>query len=251
MQKITYECIILICKVILIKKGAYKLNKNAFTLAEVLITLGIIGVIAALTLPALINQKQIKELQVGLQKGYSMLSQVVQMINYGEGQTFNHKNYPWKSTAPVIDKYLVSTKACQGSCLIYKGNDKDENGDNIYGSYSFGDYRTYNKKANVRGNYFDDAQFLLRNGMTIYVEDSEFLGLSIDVNGMYKGPNLWGHDLFTFKVTNNGKLIPFGADGTGYSPDDFCSATDTSKYNGIACAYKALTEKDYFKNLPK
>ena len=227
------------------------MNKYAFTLAEVLITLGIIGVVAALTLPVLINHKQAKELQVGFKKGYSMLSQVVQIINYGEGQTFNHKNYPWNTTAAVIDKYLISAKACEQSCLIFKGNDKDENDNIIDGSYSFGDYRTYNKKATARGNYFDDAQFLLRNGMTVYVEDSEFLALSIDVNGMYKGPNLWGHDLFTFKVMDDGKLIPFGASGTGYSPDDLCSASSTSKYNGIACAYRAFTEKDYFKNLPK
>ena len=32
------------------------MDKQAFTLAEVLITLGIVGVIAAMTLPALINQ---------------------------------------------------------------------------------------------------------------------------------------------------------------------------------------------------
>lgn len=227
------------------------MNKYAFTLAEVLITLGIIGVVAALTLPALINQKQTKELQVGLEKGYSMLGQLVQMVNYGEGQTFNHQNYPWKTTAAVIDKYLVSVKACEQSCMIYKGNDKDDEGNDIQESYSFGDYKTYNKKASVRGNYFDDAQFLLRNGMTIFVEDAEFLAISVDVNGMYKGPNLWGHDLFTFKVTDNGKLIPFGAEGTGYSSGEFCSASSSSKYNGIACAYKALTEKDYFKNLPK
>lgn len=41
---------------------------NGFTLAEVLITLGIIGIVAALTLPALIANKQAKELEVSLKK---------------------------------------------------------------------------------------------------------------------------------------------------------------------------------------
>ncbi len=220
---------------------------TAFTLAEVLITLGIIGVVSAITLPVLMTKKQTKELAVGLEKGYSMITQVVQMIDYGEGQTFNHINYPWKTTAAIINKYLISAKACEQTCLIDKGNDTDENGTPIFGSYNFADYRTYNKKATVKGNYFDDAQFLLRNGMTLYVEDSEFLGISIDVNGMYKGPNLWGHDLFTFQVMNDGKVLPMGAPETLYKT---CSSTDSSKDNGIGCAYKALTDNNYFKNLP-
>ena len=50
-------------------------NKNAFTLAEVLITLGIIGVVAALTLPSLIQNYQ-KQVWVNqLKKSYSTISQ--------------------------------------------------------------------------------------------------------------------------------------------------------------------------------
>ena len=50
--------------------------KKAFTLAEVLITLGIIGVVAAMTLPSLINNIQSKQLEAGLKKQYSIISQV-------------------------------------------------------------------------------------------------------------------------------------------------------------------------------
>lgn len=46
-------------------------DKNAFTLAEVLITLGIIGVVAAMTLPALINKTKNKELHTAFLKTYS------------------------------------------------------------------------------------------------------------------------------------------------------------------------------------
>ena len=48
-------------------------KKCAFTLAEVLITLGIIGVVAAMTLPTLINMTNKKELEVALKKTYSEL----------------------------------------------------------------------------------------------------------------------------------------------------------------------------------
>ncbi len=47
--------------------------KKAFTLAEVLITLGIIGVVASMTLPALIQKNNEKQIVVRLKKLYSML----------------------------------------------------------------------------------------------------------------------------------------------------------------------------------
>lgn len=52
----------------------------AFNLAEVLITLGIIGIIAAITLPALINKRQNKVLEAQFKKSYSQLSQVIQSV---------------------------------------------------------------------------------------------------------------------------------------------------------------------------
>ncbi len=225
--------------------------RKGFTLAEVLITLGIIGVVAAMTLPALVTNKQAKELQVGLKKGYSLISQVFQMMTYGEGQAITPKEYSTHTFAPAFDKYLVAAKACPSSqCLIIRLDEVDEEGNSL--GYDFADYKTYNKKANIEGSLFDNGQFLLRNGMTIYIENEASIYLSLDVNGMYKGPNRWGHDLFTFQIMNNGKLLPMGADGTAYKDaSKFCSATSSSKYNGIGCTNKALTEEDYWKNLPK
>jgi prepilin-type N-terminal cleavage/methylation domain-containing protein len=52
-------------------------KKTAFTLAEVLVTLGIIGVIAALTVPGLKKHTGEKETVAGLKKAYSSLNQLV------------------------------------------------------------------------------------------------------------------------------------------------------------------------------
>ena len=49
--------------------------KKAFTLAEVLITLGIIGVVAALTMPALIANYKKQQTIVQLKKAYTTLAQ--------------------------------------------------------------------------------------------------------------------------------------------------------------------------------
>ena len=52
---------------------------RGFTLAEVLITLGIIGVVAALTLPALIQKNNNKVVETRLMKFYSAINQAVKM----------------------------------------------------------------------------------------------------------------------------------------------------------------------------
>ena len=56
-----------------------KMYKQAFTLAEILITLGIIGLVAALTLPSVIANYQKKQTVVKLKKVYTTLSQAVDM----------------------------------------------------------------------------------------------------------------------------------------------------------------------------
>ncbi|MBR6098933.1 type II secretion system protein [bacterium] len=57
----------------------FKGSKNAFTLAEVLITLGIIGVVAAMTMPTLLNSTQGAQYRAAYKKGLSVLSQAVVM----------------------------------------------------------------------------------------------------------------------------------------------------------------------------
>lgn len=61
-------------------------RRAAFTLAEVLITLGIIGVIAAMTLPALIQKNNNRVVETRLQKFYSSINQAIQRaeVDYGD-----------------------------------------------------------------------------------------------------------------------------------------------------------------------
>ena len=64
---------------------SYRLKKCAFTLAEVLVTLGIIGVVAALTLPSLIEQHKKQVVAAHLQKFYSTMNQALKMAEYENG----------------------------------------------------------------------------------------------------------------------------------------------------------------------
>ncbi len=54
-------------------------RQKGFTLAEVLITLGIIGVVAAMTLPTLISNYQKVVLKTQYKKGVSILANAIQM----------------------------------------------------------------------------------------------------------------------------------------------------------------------------
>lgn len=64
-------------------------RKNAFTLAEVLITLGIIGVVAAMTVPTLVGQTGEQEYKTGLKKAMSTINQAVQLNYVQDGSDFS------------------------------------------------------------------------------------------------------------------------------------------------------------------
>ena len=225
-------------------------SKVAFTLAEVLITLGIIGVIAALTLPTLIANKKAKELEVALKKNASILQQAVMMINLEDGEDLAHTVNGGRTLKGKLKPHLNVLKDCGygteiSSCVVNTGFEANKDAKNVY--------KTYNKTTEATNYLFDDGQLLLADGSLILIEESggSFnMFISVDVNGYQKGPNLWGHDLFTFEITRDGKFLPMGAVGTSATANIYCSKTSTNNMNGMACTYKALTDPNYFKQLP-
>lgn len=63
------------------------MNKNGFTLAEVLITLGIIGIIAAITLPTIIGKYQKKAASSKLKKLFVTLENAIRLTEMQEANT--------------------------------------------------------------------------------------------------------------------------------------------------------------------
>ena len=225
----------------------------AFTLAEVLITLGIIGIVAALTLPALITRNQNKALETSLKKNYSALQQALDMYQAHHGERLIPSNIGRFAFKGLIQPYFKVVIDCGNNekCVQYKGWGNDSN---------FTGYRTYSKHLLSALRLFDDGQFLLGDGSLIMIENtidntqatSGNIFITVDVNGYIKKPNIWGQDLFTFQLDERGKLIPMGDKDSFYNDDAiYCSLNSTNEYNGIACTYKALTDKNYFNNLPR
>ena len=234
-----------------------KLKKHlGFTLAEVLITLGIIGVIAALLLPMLIENFQAVVLESQLKKGASTIYQALehyQADNDGEVIKADNDLLGAQELGRLIRGYF--------NILVYCGYAYNDS--KAVGCVSFNSdgnvnevYRNYNNTNGFRNNLLDDDQFILMDGSMIFIEcgnDRRHIYITVDVNGFKKRPNRVGHDLFMFQIDKNGKLLAMGAPGTDYysENDEYCSTTSTSNMNGAGCTYKALNEKGYFKRLPK
>lgn len=230
--------------------------KHAFTLAEVLITLGIIGIVAAMTLPSLITSNRNKQLEAGLKRSYSLIQQALDMYHaeYGErvkadgsmaGQEFGKK----------LQKYFKIVKNCG-----YSYNNDEENLKGcvpVMASSSKGLYKTFNGKANINMWYLDDNQYILNDGSILFFENAKDsptqLYISVDVNGFSQRPNRLGQDLFIFQLDEQGKILPMGVENSDYYDvnDGYCSLTSSNNMNGAGCTYKAIIEKDYFNKLPK
>ncbi len=232
--------------------------KKAFTLAEVLITLGIIGVVAAMTMPSLIQNARNRELESGLKKGASVIGQALNMYQAENGVpiTADIGNHELK---PEIIKYFNVLTDCglghddaDTACIKNYGN-ADTNSTT---------YKNFTGNNTIDLHKFDDGQFILTDGSMILINNatSATAGaggdintyISVDVNGYNKRPNRLGQDLFMFQVDDRGKLLPMGAEGTQFydENDAYCSKTSTSNNNGAGCTYKALSDPTFWKTLP-
>lgn len=123
----------------LIFNRAFTMNKltNGFTLAEVLITIGVIGVVAAMTIPTLISSYKKKVIETRLSKFYSTMNQALKLAEYdyddrsgwdelGNGfiEDENGNNVP--AAESWVKKYLIpyikadtKMKNAQGKIELY------------------------------------------------------------------------------------------------------------------------------------
>ena len=169
-------------------------NKKAFTLAEVLITLGIIGVVAALTLPALVSLYQKKIVETRLEHTYSLISQALKMAeaDYGDSQYWMRD-----SAGPVADNdglHNVMDTFFQTYLTPYlKGSDYSTI--DGYGLFKYGyNIRGFSKAQVNKIIRLDNGVFLFGN-VGIGRQGVICVTILVDVNGP-KPPNVEGRDLF-------------------------------------------------------
>ena len=219
--------------------------KKAFTLAETLITLGIIGVVAALTIPNLITKYKAKRLRSQFLKSYSVVQQVFKQME-ADDMSLNPQDYNG-STNPFYKtfiKYLTGTTDCgysgdPYSCYLRSTNIKYSN---LTGNTEFSRY------------LLDDGQIMLQDGSIMYFENdyrTNYIWVFVDLNGMKNPPNRLGYDLFAFEFLD-GVLRTMGDKETKYpDTETYCDFSGKSSMNGMACAHLAKTDTSYFERVIK
>ena len=184
--------------------GGFALSpKKAFTLAEVLITLGIIGVVAAMTIPTLMTKIQNRQYATAYRKAYSTLNQALKSANE-DGAIIGHKGGGYVAEGFGKGKGLVG-KNFVALAQYFAGATTCFDGDNTACWECNGEAGTGGKC--VKSNY----AFIDASGMQYYLYNNDEWPIIVDVNGFSK-PNVLGRDRYVMYFTNSFKR--------GYYDDD-------------------------------
>lgn len=221
-----------------------KRNKifSAFTLAEVLITLGIIGIVAEMTIPTLLSNAQNAEYIGKMKKNYSIMSQAYMQIANDSGNVGNFANaisVCTNGTGGTQDNNCFRTVFEQKLNFITSCDQGSSRGV-CFPSSPVLLNRTLQSDNSFRDTYA--SGLILKDGThMLFSMDSNACSFSrgsltnecgwiaIDVNGL-KNPNTWGRDLYAFIIYRD-RIRPLGSPGDGYG------GTCTSSGVGQSCAF--------------
>lgn len=253
------------------------MKKNGFTLAEVLITLGIVGVIAAMTIPTLMANYQKQVWGTSLAAAVSDFENGIgnMIISDGASNVFGTKAwlslqkedlselYGYSDTDVVeaftnhISPYLGIIEQIKDADTFYKGTNLKSISGTEYKDRGDGEYTEpvvfLSKKGyayqiyigdSVIGNKGDKAKIEAAGGQLFNIAAN----VAIDVNGIKK-PNTYGRDLFFFVMGPEGTLYPVG--GYDYSVFLHYDNSDTWQKkcandnfeNGIYCTGRIVENK--------
>ncbi len=201
-------------------------DKFGFTLAEVLITLGIIGVVAAMTMPSLIHKYQEKVRIQQYKKAMSLISQAI-VSQYAANGVYYECGYGVDNSQCSemfndIQKYLKVAKFCEnkafdnGCIPDYDGMEAAlKDSDNNMSDEDIQDYVHKNCVGFEKNRIKNDNPVLVLADGTIIVSYLPEWGLKLfllDINGK-KGPNKWGYDMFTAELRRSKGGLSLGPAG--------------------------------------
>ena len=183
------------------------MKKLAFTLAEVLITLTVIGVVAAMVLPNVIKNSEKKTLESQTKHFYSMMTLAVQ--NYmADNRVDDLTDTPlyyerseshesaFKDLNDFVMKYLKVATVCDR--IGYRATSRN----NCYRQEA----KVIDKSSASHGEFAPD--YILMNGYAIRVDVPDYsnpMRLTVDVNGK-AGPNRGGRDIWDLWVHYDGTI---------------------------------------------
>ena len=240
---------------------------TGFTLAEVLIVIGIIGMVANMTIPALMNDISNVQYVVALKKEYTVFNQALKQMALDSGCPDDLKcvdAFTKSGFAPGINisvglelaKYIKIAKNCgtetaQGCFSSYTrmNYDKrphagDSNYDNMSDVFRFVSLSGASYIVKREPNHWTGAACYNYGGLTGHL--SQPCGeVYVDVNGA-KPPNAMGRDTFHFYISNGkgAMLYPYGGSemGAGGWWDGTTKSCNSANPYGFFCTGRVIED---------
>lgn len=230
-------------------------KKYAFTLAEVLITLLIIGVVASIIVPSIINDTQKEEYVTGAKKAKSIITQAAELIKMDNGGTYVGA---FSNTTDMVNKFAeklsYSTKCISatndGTCWHLNNTMMKTLDGRDWGNSS---------PSSAQGLKLSDGTLIVFyyydsncNSSAFSIDTSDINNpfnhmcgeLSIDLNG-FKPPNRAGRDIITdITITTKGIHV-IGEIGSRYGKSQnwsLCTPGNNALANGASCFARIMDE---------
>jgi len=243
--------------------------RKGFTLAEVLITLGIIGIVAALTIPTLIEKAQKAALKSQFAKANALITTVINQIVYEKGITDLQKEYCYENNPACKSGDYVGLSTTQKlatdiipytkySATKTSPDDQTKNPIDTRPQICNID-GTVCTKTSTYTNAGEEGQIPYKP--TIFLQDGSIINIAapenaypqiiFDINGN-QGPNKFGYDIFWWSLKGT-KAEPTASN---YGEGQDCQLSATI-YSGLTCAQYAIMDicpwdntKGYWEGLP-
>lgn len=222
-----------------------ELWSKGFTLAEVLITLAIIGIVAALTIPSLVSNYQDKMFKSAYEKakttlvnGYKLMMAKEDVYSIRDVSLFNKCLY--MSSDSEIKNCIKSSHNNVFKIIQDAFGDDDSNPMNLPEEYSSSNpnkkspfsWITYFVSETGSDNDYEPLYifrlqdggiygwYYFHNSSSNYESWSDSLFLAVDINGSNQ-PNIAGKDLFMFRISGTGNIedVTFDLEANGCSFD--------------------------------
>ena len=202
-------------------------NKAAFTLAEVLITLGIIGIVAALTIPGLMTAYKKHRIATKLEKAVSTINQAVKLseVENGEMETWDKS----LSKVEFIDKYFRPYIKIMQICEKQRSCGYDSSPWKYLNGTTNGSYNSPFNNGRVPFISMDGILYTFAYNPDVIQADNDKV-IIIDINASEK-PNIFGQDVFfLYRIEEEDSIIPYGAHLPQSSINRDCSFQGAGMY---------------------
>lgn len=221
-------CLIDTLSVATTPQSGQKSGRGGFTMAEILIALAVIGVVAALTIPPLFSGKDKQEAAERVRNDYTSLAQAVKQSEINNERC---ENWDWgtpgnaASIKNSFDKYWAPYLKVSKFCSSSAGCG--------YASNAIKNLQGADTAYNVAGT--SQTSMFLNDGTFVSVDGQNKL-VFVDINGN-KGSASLGKDIFVFALAAGRGLMPYGFGNTAAINND-CKSNGVGNY----CAAKLMND---------